>query len=156
RLLSEIEKSLLSSDYKHDILQSIWATFIGIAHENANDVAKEILMKLYEFVTSFLSEYPLIQPSTQLLNLLEKSFLPTVETSIGIFNEFLTQTSIKPLFYRLLLHPGITEEQIRDFMLPISKLAEQIPKIELVVFFDEVNTSSCLGLFKEMFMDGTL
>ncbi|CAF5175625.1 unnamed protein product, partial [Rotaria magnacalcarata] len=49
-----------------------------------------------------------------------------------------------------------TEEQIKDFMFPISKLAEQIPKIELVVFFDEVNTSSCLGLFKEMFMDGTL
>ncbi|CAF4367152.1 unnamed protein product, partial [Adineta steineri] len=41
-------------------------------------------------------------------------------------------------------------------MSPISQLAQQLPKFELVVFFDEVNTSSCLGLFKEMFMDGTL
>ncbi|CAM4989050.1 unnamed protein product, partial [Rotaria socialis] len=60
RLLSGIEKSLLISDYKHGILQYIWATFIGIAHENANDVAKKLLVELHEFVISFLSEYPLI------------------------------------------------------------------------------------------------
>ncbi|CAF4354059.1 unnamed protein product, partial [Rotaria sordida] len=41
-------------------------------------------------------------------------------------------------------------------MSPISQLARELPEIEIVVFFDEVNTASCLGLFKEMFMDGTL
>jgi hypothetical protein len=73
-----------------------------------------------------------------------------------MFDEFIVYSRIKPLFYRLLLHPGVTEEQIEHFMSPISQLAEQIPDIEFVVFFDEFNTSSCLGLFKEMFMDGTL
>ncbi len=41
-------------------------------------------------------------------------------------------------------------------MSPICQLARELSNIELVVFFDEVNTSSCLGLFKEMFMDRTL
>ena len=41
-------------------------------------------------------------------------------------------------------------------MSPVSQLARELPNIEVVVFFDELNTSSCLGLFKEMFMDGTL
>ncbi|CAF5105394.1 unnamed protein product, partial [Rotaria sp. Silwood1] len=41
-------------------------------------------------------------------------------------------------------------------MAPISQLARDLTDIEIVVFFDEVNTASCLGLFKEMFMDGTL
>jgi hypothetical protein len=50
----------------------------------------------------------------------------------------------------------VTEEQLEHFMSPICHLARELPDIELVVFFDEVNTSSCLGLFKEMFMDRTL
>ncbi|CAF4437022.1 unnamed protein product, partial [Adineta steineri] len=41
-------------------------------------------------------------------------------------------------------------------MLPICQLARELDHIEIVVFFDEVNTASCLGLFKEMFMDRTL
>ncbi|CAF1032097.1 unnamed protein product [Rotaria sordida] len=41
-------------------------------------------------------------------------------------------------------------------MVPVCQLAIQVPNIELVVFFDEVNTSSCLGLIKEMFIDKTL
>jgi hypothetical protein len=75
---------------------------------------------------------------------------------MDIFKEYLRRSQIKPLFYRLLLHPGITEEQVVEFMMPITGLARELTHIELVVFFDEVNTSSCLGLFKEMFMDGTI
>ncbi|CAF3699069.1 unnamed protein product [Rotaria sordida] len=80
----------------------------------------------------------------------------TVENSIEVFHEYLSSTKTKPLFYRLLLHPGVTEEQIEEFMSSICQLAEKLTDIELVVFFDEVNTSSCLGLFKEMFIDRTL
>jgi hypothetical protein len=88
--------------------------------------------------------------------LLEQFSIITIEESIEIFNEFISHSQIKPVFYRLLLHPGITEEQIEKFLLPISQLAKEIPNIEFVVFFDEFNTSSCLGLFKEIFIDGTL
>ncbi|CAF4226091.1 unnamed protein product [Rotaria sp. Silwood2] len=157
QLLQEIKKSLQNFEYNHNILRYIWETLIITAsRENADNVVKKLFVALHKFVTSHLIKFPLIEVSYQLQKLLETPHLPTVAISIEIFKEFVVHTRTKPLFYRLLLHPGITEEQIEKFMLPISQLAEQIPNIELVVFFDEVNTSSCLGLFKEMFMDGTL
>ncbi|CAF4718490.1 unnamed protein product, partial [Rotaria sp. Silwood1] len=51
---------------------------------------------------------------------------------------------------------SVTEQEIVQFISPISELAQKWEKIELVVFFDELNTSSCLGLFKEIFIDRTL
>ncbi|CAF1429735.1 unnamed protein product [Didymodactylos carnosus] len=62
----------------------------------------------------------------------------------------------KLLFYRMLLHPDVTEEHLGKFMKPIIELANDLPQAELVVFFDEVNTSSCIGFFKEMFMDRSI
>ncbi|CAF2108222.1 unnamed protein product [Rotaria magnacalcarata] len=156
QLLTEIKQSLEKLEYNDSILRYIWKTIITILHENEKNLAKKTLIEVHQFVTSHLIDYPLSEASPRLLKLLEESNPLTVEASIEIFNEFISHTRVKPLFYRLLLHPGVTEEQIKDFMFPISQLAEQMPKIELVVFFDEVNTSSCLGLFKEMFMDGTL
>ncbi|CAF0924968.1 unnamed protein product [Rotaria sordida] len=156
QLLAEVINSLQELEYNDDILRCMWKTIITILHENDSKIAEKVLVELHNFVTSHLISYPLIEASSQLLKLLEESTVPTVEKSIEIFNEFISHTLIKPLFYRLLLHPGVTEEQIKDFMFPICQLAEQMPNIELVVFFDEVNTASCLGLFKEMFMDGTL
>ncbi|CAF3718863.1 unnamed protein product [Rotaria socialis] len=156
QLLTEIKQSLEKLEYNDSILRCIWKTIITILHENEQNLAKKTLIEVHQFVTSHLIDYPLIEASPQLLKLLEESNPLTVESSIDVFNEFISHTRVKPLFYRLLLHPGVTEEQIKDFMFPISQLAEQMPDIELVVFFDEVNTSSCLGLFKEMFMDGTL
>jgi hypothetical protein len=155
-LLFKIKRSLQNLEYNYDVLQCIWKTIITVSDQNANNVAKKLFIALHSFVKSQLNSLPLIEASHQLKKLLEESQTPTAEMSIEIFKEFLVYTRIKPLFYRLLLHPGVTEEQIENFMLPICQLAEQVPDIELVVFFDEVNTSSCLGLFKEMFMDGTL
>ncbi len=155
-ILLEIKRSLQIFEYDNDALRCIWETIITISDKNANDVAKKLIVALHDFVTLQLIDLPLIEASFQLKQLLEEPDLPTVKIAIEIFNEFLVYTRTKPLFYRLLLHPGVTEEQIEHFMAPISQLAEQIPRIEFVVFFDEVNTSSCLGLFKEMFMDRTL
>jgi hypothetical protein len=155
-LLRKIKLSLKEFKYSRDILRRIWKTIITVSNESAGLISKKLVVALHNFVTLQLIDSPLIDASSRLKKLLEQSCAITAETSIEIFNEFLFNTEIKPLFYRRLLHPGITEEQIEDFMLPISQLAEQLPSLELVVFFDEVNTSSCLGLFKEMFMDGTL
>ncbi len=155
-LLLEIKQSLQDFEYDHDALRCIWITIITVSDQKANNIAKKLIIALHDFVTSQLVNLPLIEASCQLQKLLEESHVPKVESSIDIFNEFLVYTRIKSLFYRLPLHPGVTEEQIKNFMLPICELAQQISNIELVVFFDEVNTSSCLGLFKEMFMDGTL
>ncbi|CAF4692056.1 unnamed protein product, partial [Rotaria sp. Silwood2] len=119
-------------------------------------ITQRLVRALYEYVTSQLLDLPLIEASFHLKKLLKESGSLTVENSIEVFHEYLSSTKTKPLFYRHLLHPGVTEEQIEEFMSPICQLAEQLVDIELVVFFDEVNTSSCLGLFKEMFIDRTL
>jgi hypothetical protein len=155
-LLKEIKNSLQNYEYNNDVLRYIWKTIMNISSENAMNIAQKLILALHEYVTAQVLNFPLIEASFQLQTLLNDSRSPTVQTSIEILNEYLVHTQIKPLFYRLLLHPGVTEEQLEHFMSPICQLARELPDIELVVFFDEVNTSSCLGLFKEMFMDRTL
>ncbi|CAF1578446.1 unnamed protein product [Rotaria magnacalcarata] len=155
-VLSEIKRSLLSYLYDHKMLKIIWKTMLTVADKRDKSLSKKLIVAFHEFLTSQLIDLPLIEASWQLQKLLEGTRLPTIEKSVEIFVEFLVHTRVKPVFYRLLLHPDITEEKIVEFISPIRQLAIRVPKIELVVFFDEVNTSSCLGLFKEIFMDGTL
>ena len=156
-LLTSMKRSLRNYDYDQSQLRSIWKTIITVANEQEDKpMTKALKTTLHDFVTLQLVNLPLVEASGQLLKLLEDNKMPSVQKSIEIFDEFLIHTRVKPVFYRLLLHPGITEEKIQEFMSPICELASRLPTIELLVFFDEVNTSSCLGLFKEMFMDGTL
>ena len=154
--LEEIKRSLTNYKYDKYTLQYIWKMIMTISNENSMEITQKLILELHNYVTSQLSYLPLVEASFQLQNLLNVSRSSTFETAIQMFNEYLSHTRIKPLFYRLLLHPGVTEEQLEQFMNPISQLARELPNIELVVFFDEVNTASCLGLFKEMFMDRTL
>ncbi|CAF0880653.1 unnamed protein product [Adineta steineri] len=107
-------------------------------------------------ITLQLINFPLIEPSFYLQQLLNNSYSPNIQISIEIFKEYILHSEIKSLFYHLLLHAGVTEEQLEQFMLSICQLARELSNIDLVVFFDEVNTASCLGLFKELFMDRTL
>ena len=157
QLLSDIKQALRNHEYGTDVLQLIWKTIITVSHDQALNVSHRLLVALHEYVTTQLTTLPLVEPSVQLQVLLKNdSPSLSVRTSVQMFNEYLLHTQIKPLFYRLLLHPGVSEEKLEEFMKPICQLAQQLADIELVVFFDEVNTSSCLGLFKEMFMDRTL
>ncbi|CAF4763960.1 unnamed protein product, partial [Rotaria sp. Silwood2] len=137
-------------------LYLIWKTILNVATEYPLISTTILIQKLHYYVTNELAKYPLIEINSRLKSLLQEICSSTAEMSIEIFKEYLFHSQIKPLFYRLLLHPGITEEQLVEFMSPISQLARKLPQIEVVIFFDEVNTASCLGLFKEMFMDGTL
>jgi hypothetical protein len=154
--LEEIKHLLHTFAYDTDILQYIWKTIITVTNENQTNIAEKLILELHNYVTSHLLYLPLIEASYPLKNLLNKSSSSKVHISIRIFNEYLSYTQMKPVFYRLLLHPGVTEEQLEEFMSPIIQLARELINIELVVFFDDINTSSCLGLFKEMFMDRTL
>ena len=151
-----IKKLLQNHECDHTVLQSIWNVLMTVTSERDGRIANRLITSLHQFVTTCIADLPLIEPSGQLVKLLQSEGVSTVETSTEIFNEFLVHTRIKPVFYRLLLHPGVTEKGIADFLYPLCQLAQQVSTIELVVFFDEVNTSSCLGLFKEIFMDGTL
>ena len=155
-LLKEIELSLKNHRFDRNILYQMWRTIFTLWNRNTMDSTPELIDALYVYVNSELTNYPRNEGSVRLRELLQVVDSPSIKTCLEIFKEYLFQTQEKPLFYRLLLHPGITEEQLEDFMAPISQLARELPQVEIVVFFDEVNTSSCLGLFKEMFMDGTL
>ncbi|CAF4056542.1 unnamed protein product, partial [Rotaria sordida] len=155
-LLKEIKQYLKNQQLKKTILYHIWKTILNVATEYATASTADLIRNLHDYVTNELVNYPLIGSSVRLRDLLQEVNSPTTEMSIEIFKEYLFNSYVKPLFYRLLLHPGVSEEQLVEFMSPISQLARELPEIEIVVFFDEVNTASCLGLFKEMFMDGTL
>ncbi|CAF1180009.1 unnamed protein product [Adineta steineri] len=154
--LEEIKLSLKNNQLKKNILYHLWKTILNSSNENPTFSIGNLIEKLNNHVTNELIRYPLIEGSFRLKNLLKEMHKPTIHMSIEIFKEYLFHNQTKPLFYRLLIHPGITEEQIVEFISPICHLAQEVSEMELVVFFDEVNTASCLGLFKEMFMDGTL
>ena len=155
-LLTKIKLSLTNKTSKERVLHDIWKTMLNTSIEHAMNTTATLIQALHDYITTELANYPLIEASHRLTTLLQEVISPTVDMSIEIFEEYLFSSPTRSLYYRLLLHPGITEERIIQFMSPISQLARELPQVELVVFFDEVNTSSCLGLFKEMFMDGTL
>ncbi|CAF2977365.1 unnamed protein product [Rotaria sp. Silwood2] len=153
--LKDIKQSLKNHQLKKTILYHIWRTILSVAAANATASQENLMKNLHDYVTNELVNYPLISSSCRLQELLQHTS-SSAETSIEIFKEYLFHSQTKPIFYRLLLHPGVSKEQLVEFMAPISQLARDLTEIEIVVFFDEVNTASCLGLFKEMFMDGTL
>ncbi|CAF1186995.1 unnamed protein product [Didymodactylos carnosus] len=71
-----------------------------------------LIESLHDYVTNELVNYLLIGCSSRLKNLLQEVCSPSAEMSIEIFKEYLFDSQIKPLFYRLPLHPGVTEEQL--------------------------------------------
>ncbi|CAF1142456.1 unnamed protein product, partial [Adineta ricciae] len=154
--LRELKISLGENKYDKKILYQIWKTLLQVCDQLTMPLTNDLIGQMRDYICEELSRYPLLKASKRLDELRGEITSPTSEVSIDLFKEYLYNTQIKDLFYRLLLHPGISEEQVVEFVFPIIELARQLSKIEIVVFFDELNTSSCLGLFKEMFMDGTL
>lgn len=156
-ILDSIKTKLVKEEYDKYHLYQIWSTILIVANQQATPTtAAAFIQMMHNFISTELINYPLIDASQSLINLLQDTDSPSADVSIEIFREYLFQSKTKPMFYRLLIHPGITEEQLIEFMNPIAQLARDLSYAEIVIFFDEVNTSSCLGLFKEMFMDGTL
>jgi hypothetical protein len=90
--------------------------------------------------------------------LLEYQDEPSVEKTVQLLGEFL-KTPVQSLFEKLLLHPGISQQDIRDFVVRVACAARNKDFITFVIFFDEINTSTCLGTLKEIVcdhrMDGT-
>jgi hypothetical protein len=154
--LRELQLSLKNHKYEKNVLYYMWKTLLYVSNQTTMALTTDFIQNMHTYVSSQLSYYPLMDASQRLKDLLAETISPSSQMSVELFKEYLYNTQIKPLFYRLLLHPGVSEEQLVEFMFPISQLARELPQIEIVVFFDELNTASCLGLFKEMFMDGTL
>ncbi|XP_065839047.1 uncharacterized protein [Oscarella lobularis] len=75
---------------------------------------------------------------------------------------------IRSTFFKLSVHAALTPEDVKSFMKdkialarkilshhsPVENSPNAVPSV--VIFFDEINTSSCMGLFKEILIDGTM
>eukprot|EP01047_Picozoa_sp_COSAG01_P012870 COSAG01_NODE_590_length_15129_cov_55.685895_2_plen_4125_part_01 len=73
--------------------------------------------------------------------------------------------TIKSLFYRKMVHPGVQLSDIKKWLQDIRRLATSLREVkqnpnvgdvlplQVIVFFDEVNTAPCQGLFKEILFD---
>eukprot|EP00339_Tiarina_fusa_P018090 CAMPEP_0117012074 /NCGR_PEP_ID=MMETSP0472-20121206/10244_1 /TAXON_ID=693140 ORGANISM="Tiarina fusus, Strain LIS" /NCGR_SAMPLE_ID=MMETSP0472 /ASSEMBLY_ACC=CAM_ASM_000603 /LENGTH=376 /DNA_ID=CAMNT_0004715059 /DNA_START=230 /DNA_END=1357 /DNA_ORIENTATION=+ len=68
---------------------------------------------------------------------------------------YMCKFSQAPLFV-LDVHGGITDEKIIQFMKDPIAIAEAAPGFDVFVFFDEINTSASLSLFKNIVCDGFL
>ena len=96
-------------------------------------------------------------------------------SSAGVTDLLLKLLTAKPLttFFKLCIHAALTPNDIKEFMkgkidlarsvqkrqgtsLLAETLKESLSHATIVVFFDEINTSSCMGLFKEILVDRTL
>jgi hypothetical protein len=62
-------------------------------------------------------------------------------------------TPSKELFFDIQVHAAMTSIQLQTKLAPILELANAVPTFTLTVFFDEVNTASILGDFKEVMLD---
>ncbi|CAF3838049.1 unnamed protein product, partial [Rotaria sp. Silwood1] len=115
-LLKDIKQSLEQHRFNKNILFHIWRTTMSVSNENPTILHGDLIKSLYDYVTNELVNYPLIKSSCRLEELLQNSVSSSVETSIEIFKEYLFYSQTKPLFYRLLLHPGVSEEQFEKIM----------------------------------------
>ncbi|CAF3288496.1 unnamed protein product [Rotaria sp. Silwood2] len=144
--LKKIQSTLSNHGYGEDkllydngILRFIWKTIINITHNTDLETCHILNKLLHEHITFHITSFPLMSISPQLGKLLDSNTLKESPlNSIKLFDEYLMHTNTKPLFYRLLLHPDITEEQLEDFMKPICQLANEVPDVELIIFFDEM------------------
>eukprot|EP00698_Gefionella_okellyi_P000162 TRINITY_DN10146_c0_g1_i2.p1 TRINITY_DN10146_c0_g1~~TRINITY_DN10146_c0_g1_i2.p1 ORF type:complete len:5535 (-),score=1671.40 TRINITY_DN10146_c0_g1_i2:10-15267(-) len=116
--------------------------------------AEVLIGMLHELVQQWFVELPQLRVTDRIRRLIGVA-KPTIEVSRRLLTHAL-QCELKPLFYRILLHRDTSLPELCDFLMPIITFALVVPRIELVVFFDEPNTSRQLGTIKELIMDRTL
>eukprot|EP00118_Oscarella_pearsei_P023946 m.294339 g.294339 ORF g.294339 m.294339 type:complete len:5643 (+) comp40744_c0_seq7:98-17026(+) len=110
----------------------------------------------------------LMDPSVDGL-LEEQRTYPTPEGTAELLWRFLTSDPLQT-FFKLSVHAALSTDDIKEFMRGKIVLAETLQRRRrrhatsqaeagsrhcptVVLFFDEINTSSCIGLFKEILVD---
>eukprot|EP00118_Oscarella_pearsei_P018100 m.183495 g.183495 ORF g.183495 m.183495 type:complete len:3839 (+) comp39307_c0_seq2:3960-15476(+) len=109
---------------------------------------------LTKSIKRWFNDIPLLTSTNSIEKLLNSS-LSGIDSCVRLLKAFL-ETPVKKLFYKLLIHPGLTNKQVIKFLKPIIETAKKVPDSEFLVFFDELNTGRCLGLFKEMLIDNSI
>ena len=158
------QDQLQEENYTPDTLLVLWQWLLGLAGplpENEDQAALHPTSLLRQFVSNCYANFPLLQypPPRAIGRFLVNEEKPdrsrVGEDSCQLLTAFL-RAPINKMLHRILIHPGISNRDVEEFLSPIITLATHQPYLEFVIFFDEVNTSSCLGVFKEILMDHML
>ena len=111
-----------------------------------------------------------MEPSMYILDisrtLIEKAMNEdSAVTTAKLLEAFLTVKSLDT-FFKLNIHAALTPEDITNFFHPKFQEANMLLQLTtergglhpptVVIFLDEINTSSCMGLFKELLVDRSL
>jgi hypothetical protein len=67
-----------------------------------------------------------------------------------------TASKLESIFFVIRMHEGIGPEHWREKVAQIEAAAKMKEGINIVAFVDELNTSTIMGMIKEVMMDGTL
>ena len=159
--LDPISSKLEYERYDLEDIVQLWQKFLDhlaaeqheslVAHHN--DAAR-LTTLLQKFVTEQYNTLKLLKPEKDIVDLANVDRYLTDQESCKLLRGFL-ETPSHPLVWRMLVHPDRTLRDIQEFLEPIIALANEKAG-DFVVFFDELNTSSCLGLLNELFVDRRL
>ncbi|KAG2388617.1 hypothetical protein C9374_000056 [Naegleria lovaniensis] len=161
----QIEERKTVNDDKEKIKENIIELLRTTEDQFGNDEYLELVKSLIRFVKHLFESYKLLERTTA-ISAIFNAFESNDFTSFDIKNiaEWLSHIeAARPssIFHKILMHSGITADQIRkeisDILDKKQKCLEQgIPDLITVVFIDELNTTSCMGMIKELMIDHSL
>jgi len=123
---------------------------IKFLQERLNQASKEVQSNFMTAVVPFCryicSEYPLLVPSPLLVSMIANTEeIPSFEQMKEILTEICAMKP-RPFFHKILMHGELTADELKSKIDAIDTEAKKFPTIQFIVFFDELNTSSLLGL----------
>jgi len=148
--------SLILLDRATVIIEHI-QKYIGVIEEEKQ---QKIIAEVVELARSILNEFPLLVPSQIISALLDEDAEKPEADKIGDILRDISKMQPRAFFHKILMHSELSAQDFRSQILDIDKqtrdIAEKMPDLRVIVFIDELNTSSILGMVKEVFVDNTL
>jgi len=144
--------------------------------EEENEEWKEHMNTALEWARTICKEYPLLQQSDFIQDVMKNGFNEEALSIKQLENFLLEVSQLRPqcFFHKILMHSELSgtllyfisiisyflANDLRRKIKKINKetlnLSKKFKKLIVIVFIDELNTSSVLGLVKEIFVDNTL
>eukprot|EP00117_Sycon_ciliatum_P039377 scpid540/ scgid3780/ Putative uncharacterized transmembrane protein DDB_G0290641 len=131
-------------------LKMIWRNLL---HSNPS-ICEKAKLELKAEILECEAEFKLLLPVSTTVSLALRNDRLSNEDSCQLILDWLA-TPRKTLFRKMLVHPGITKAIIQEFVHELADLVRGT-NVSVVGFFDEVNTASCLNIFKELIVDRTI
>ena len=132
---------------KNAWLELLTNHFSAVAQQSA-------INELRRQVSAWLNEYVMELPKA-LSDLVQKPELSLQES--GELMDFWLATRTKSLFFKYVVHPSITKEDLKRYLEEPVKMADDCKSRTVVIFFDEVNASKkYTSVFKDLIMDRML